>query len=168
MSISDELEKLSQLRQSGAIDEFEFAQAKTKLLNGSPDAKPGGIPELESAWVGPSTQERETRQWGLFLHLSVLAGYALPIAGIVVPIAIWQLKKDALPKIDVHGKNAVNWIISLIIYIAVSIILIPVLGLGILMLMALGVIAVIFPIVAAIKANDGEVWKYPLAISLLK
>jgi uncharacterized Tic20 family protein len=168
MSIADELEKLHQLRQSGAIDDYEFGQAKTKLLNGAPDAKPGETPEIESAWVGPSKQERDTRRWGLFLHLSVLAGYALPIAGIVVPVAIWQLMKDSLPKIDTHGKHAVNWIISLIIYAAIGVILIPVFGLGILLLTALAVIAVVFPIVAAIKANDGEVWKYPLAISFLK
>jgi uncharacterized Tic20 family protein len=168
MGIADELEKLHQLRQSGAIDDYEFAQAKTKLLNGSPDARPDDSVGFESAWVGPSAQEQETRRWGLFLHLSVLAGYALPVAGIVVPIAIWQLKKDSLPKIDTHGKNAVNWIITLIIYAAVCLILLPFFGLGIPLFMALGVVAVVFPIVAAIKANNGEVWKYPASISFLK
>jgi uncharacterized Tic20 family protein len=168
MSIADELEKLHRLRQSGALDDYEFAQAKTKLLNGSPDAQPAESAAFESAWVGPTAQEVETRRWGLLLHLSVLAGYAVPIAGIVVPIAIWQLKKDALPKIDVHGKNAVNWIISSFIYAAISGILTFAAGIGIPMLMALGVIAVVFPMVAAIKANNGEVWKYPMAISILK
>jgi uncharacterized Tic20 family protein len=168
MSIADELEKLHRLRQSGALDDFEFAQAKTKLLNGSPDSPPDEPAAFESAWVGPTSQEVETRRWGLFLHLSVLAGYALPIAGVVVPIAIWQLKKDALPKIDIHGKNAVNWIISSFIYAAISGILTFAAGIGIPMLMALGVIAVVFPMVAAIKANNGEVWKYPMAISFLK
>ncbi len=168
MSIADELEKLHRLRQSGVIDDYEFTQAKTKLLTGSPDAQPGESPAFESAWVGPSAQERETRRWGLFLHLSVLAGYALPIAGIAVPIAIWQLKKEELPKIDFHGKNVVNWVISLVIYAAVCGILVPFFGIGIPLLMALGVVAVVFPIVAAIKANNGEVWKYPMAISFLK
>jgi uncharacterized Tic20 family protein len=167
MNIADELEKLRQLRQSGAIDEYEFTQAKAKLLDGSKEAQPAESPPFESAWVGPTSQEQETRRWGLFLHLSVLAGYALPIAGIVVPIAIWQLKKDALPKIDAHGKNAVNWIISLIIYAVVCGILVLAV-IGVPMLMALAVVAVVFPIVAAIKANNGEVWKYPIAISFLK
>lgn len=168
MSIADELEKLHQLRQTGAIDDYEFAQAKTKLLNGLPEPQPLEAPAFESAWVGPSKQEQETRRWGLFLHLSVLAGYALPILGVAVPIAIWQLMKDSLPKIDAHGKNAVNWIISSFIYGATGVILIPALGLGILLLTVLGVVVVVFPIVAAIKANNGEVWKYPMAISFLK
>jgi uncharacterized Tic20 family protein len=177
MSIADELEKLHQLRQAGAIDDYEFAQAKTKILNGSQGSpsvdSPGletasGNPSKDSTWVGPSKEERETRRWALFLHLSVLAGYALPIAGIAVPIAIWQLMKDSLPKIDSHGKNAINWVISFVIYVVVGIILIPAFGLGILVLSVVGVLAVVFPIIAAIKANNGEVWKYPLSISILK
>ena len=101
------------------------------------------------------------------MHLSVLAGYAVPIAGIVVPIAIWQMKKDSLPNIDAHGKNAVNWIISLILYLVVSAIL-AIVVIGVPLLFALAVVAVVFPIVAAIKANNGEVWKYPMSISFLK
>jgi uncharacterized Tic20 family protein len=167
MSIADELQKLQQLRQSGAIDDYEFALAKAKVLNGPSEAQPDAAAPFESAWVGPTAQEQETRRWGLLLHLSVLAGYALPIAGVVVPIAIWQLKKDALPTIDAHGKNAVNWLISLGIYAVVCGILAIAL-IGIPLLMALGVVAVVFPIVAAIKANNGEVWKYPMAISFLK
>lgn len=168
MSIVDELEKLHQLRQSGAIDDYEFAQAKTKLLSDQPDSQAIESPAIESTWVGPGKQEQETRRWGLFLHLSVLATYAFPVVGVVVPIAIWQLMKDSLPKIDTHGKNAVNWIISSFIYGLVSAVLVPFFGLGIPLLIALGIVAVVFPIVAAIKANDGEVWKYPFTISILK
>jgi uncharacterized protein len=167
MSIADELQKLERLRQSGTIDDHEFSLAKAKVLADSAEDRPDEPPPFESAWVGLTAREQETRRWGLLLHLSVLAGYALPIAGIVVPIAIWQLKKDALPTIDAHGKNAVNWIISLIVYAVVCGILAFTL-IGIPLLMALGVVAVVFPIVAAIKANNGEVWKYPLAISFLK
>jgi uncharacterized Tic20 family protein len=167
MSIADELERLQQLRVSGAIDENEFLQAKARLLSGSPEVKPAELPELESAWVGTSATEQDARRWGLLLHLSVLAGYAVPIAGIVVPIAIWQMKKDSLPNIDAHGKNAVNWIISLILYLVVSAIL-AIVVIGVPLLFALAVVAVVFPIVAAIKANNGEVWKYPMSISFLK
>ena len=89
MSIADELQKLEQLRQSGTINDEEFAKAKERLLNGQaaeppfasiPPAGPASAPDLE----------RQTRQWALFLHLSVLAGLLVPIAGVVVPILIWQ------------------------------------------------------------------------------
>ena len=36
MSVTDELEKLQQLRDSGAIDDAEYAAAKGKVLNESP------------------------------------------------------------------------------------------------------------------------------------
>jgi uncharacterized Tic20 family protein len=85
------------------------------------------------------------------------------LGGLIVPIVIWQLKKNELPGIDAHGKNAANWIISHIIYVVLCVLLILAV-IGIPLLVALGIISIIFPIVAALKANSGEVWKYPLAI----
>jgi len=167
MNIADELQKLQQLHQSGAISDNEFALAKAKLLNGSTVAQPGAAAPLEASWDGPETQEQQTRQWACLLHLSIGAGFAVPIAGLAVPIAIWQLKKSELPGIDAHGKNAVNWIISKLIYFVICLVLCFVF-IGIPLLIALGVVAVIFPMVAAIKANNGEVWKYPMAITFVK
>ena len=164
MSIADDLQKLQQLRQSGAINDDEFAVAKARLLSGSPEPQPI---RLEASPVSPAAEEQQTRQWAFALHLSVLAGYAAPLAGLLVPILIWQLKRADLPGLDVHGKNAVNWIISEIIYAVVSVILCFV-GIGILLLIALAIVGLIFPIIAGIKANDGQVWKYPMAISFLK
>ncbi|MHC5012512.1 MAG: DUF4870 domain-containing protein [Planctomycetota bacterium] len=121
--------------------------------------------------------EAQTRQWAMWLHLSLLAGYVVPLAGLVAPIVIWQVKKTDLPGLDVHGKNAVNWLLSVLVY-AVAIVAIalmaalvtdmPLLGLAAIPLgIALGLCAVIFPIVAAIKASNGEVWRYPLAIAFV-
>jgi uncharacterized Tic20 family protein len=111
--------------------------------------------------------ERDTRLWGMILHLSVLAGHVIPYAGLIAPIVIWQVKKDQLPGIDKHGKNAVNWIISFIIYSVVCFLLFFVI-IGIPMMIVLGVLGIIFPIIAGIKANNGEYWKYPLSISFFK
>ncbi len=102
----------------------------------------------------------------MFLHLSILAGIAAPIAGFAAPIVIWQIKRTELPAIDEHGKNAVNWIISKLLYVFICGVLSVVL-IGIPLLIALGVVAVVFPIIAAIKANNGEIWTYPLAIRFL-
>jgi uncharacterized Tic20 family protein len=77
---------------------------------------------------------------------------------------IWQIVKADLPGLDVHGRNAANWIISLIIYFVVSLVLCLV-GIGFVLLIALGIVGLIFPIIAAIKANNGEAWKYPMAIT---
>ena len=111
--------------------------------------------------------ESETRQWGMILHLSMLAGYAVPYAGLIAPILIWQLKKNELPGIDIHGKNAANWIISMIIYSVVCFLLAFVV-IGVPLFIILCVLGVIFPIIAGIKANNGEVWKYPGAIGFFR
>jgi uncharacterized Tic20 family protein len=104
---------------------------------------------------------------GLFLHLSQLAGLIVPFAGIVVPIVIWQTQKDKIPALDAHGKMVVNFMLSVLIYAIVSFILMFVL-VGILTLLAVMVIHIVFPIIGAIKANNGELWEYPLTIKFLK
>ncbi len=113
------------------------------------------------------TTNPEARQWAMILHLSMLSGFVIPFAGLIAPILIWQLKKEELPEIDIHGKNATNWIISSVIYFVVGGILMLVF-VGILVVLAVAVCAVVFPIIAGIKANNGEVWEYPLTIKFLK
>ena len=159
MNLADELQKLQQLRQSGAISEEEYERAKEKALSGQPA---GGSAFSGSVLGGDA--ETQTRQWGMILHLSQFSGYIIPFAGFIAPILIWQLKKTDLPGLDPHGKNAVNWIISALIYGVVCAILCAVF-IGFILMPILVVLCIAFPIVAALKANNGEVWKYPGAIS---
>ena len=175
MNLTDELERLHRLHQEGALSAEEFAQAKSNLLSGQPAAgpqsapgyaPPGAVPPVPAP-LDPARMERETRQWAFFLHLSVLAGFVVPIAGFVAPIVIWQLKKDDLPGIDAHGKNVVNWLISKLIYVVVSVVLLLAV-IGFVLLPVVLVLGIVFPIMGAVKANNGEVWKYPLAIRFLQ
>lgn len=106
------------------------------------------------------------RQWAMFLHFSLLAGFVVPLGGLIIPIVIWQLKKDS-PEINAHGKQVVNWMISGVIYTAICIVLMLVI-VGLPLLFILGVLAIVFPIIGGIKANNGELWKYPLTIRFLK
>jgi uncharacterized Tic20 family protein len=167
MNVVEELQKLSELRQSGAINDEEFTAAKARLLNGpaSPPPLPGA--PLNATGIDPATQEQQTRLWGLILHLSMLAGSAVPLAGYIAPIVIWQVRKDELPGIDAHGKNAVNWMISQLIYLAVGFVLAFVV-IGVPIIVVVTLLGIIFPIVAAIKANQGETWKYPLTITFFE
>ena len=160
MDIADELQKLQQLRQSGAISEEEFNRAKAKLLDGQPAA---GAPFAGNFLSGDA--ESQTRQWGMILHLSMLLSFMG--IGIIAPVLIWQLKKNDLPGLDAHGKNAVNWIISAVIYFVVCLILSFVV-VGFILLPILGVLSIIFPVIAGLKANNGEVWAYPGAIAFFK
>lgn len=103
----------------------------------------------------------------MLLHLSVFLGYVIPFGGLIAPILIWQLKKEQFPDLDQHGKMVVNFIISMLIYSAIAFILTFVV-IGIFVGIALMVIGVAYPIIGAIKANNGEFWKYPLILQLLK
>lgn len=118
--------------------------------------------------MGPmGLQTSEERQMGMFLHLSGLAFALFFPVGIVLPIILWQTQKDKMPALDAHGKMATNWMISATIYFFVSFILMFVL-IGFLTAMVVFLLAIIFPIIAAIKANNGESWNYPLTIKFLK
>ena len=108
--------------------------------------------------------DKETQQWAMLLHLSQFSGYVIPLAGLVVPIIIWQVQKENMPDLDIHGRIVTNWIISEIIYGIIFVILCFVL-IGIPLLIVLGILSVAFPIIGGLKANQGRAWKYPLSIS---
>ena len=112
-------------------------------------------------------QTTEQKQMGLFLHLSQLANVIFFPLGIIAPILIWQTQKDKIPALDAHGKMVTNWMISMTIYAFASFVLMFVL-IGFLTILAVGLMGIIFPIIGAIKANNGEFWEYPLTIKFLK
>lgn len=108
----------------------------------------------------------ETNKWAVALHLSQFAGYLIPFAGAIAPIAIWLIKKDDMPALDAHGRMVVNWLISSLIYWGVAIAL-TMIVIGIPLVIAMSIVVIVFPIVGAVKASDGTVWKYPGTISFL-
>jgi uncharacterized protein len=107
------------------------------------------------------------RQWAMVLHFSILLGFFVPIAGLIAPILIWQVKKTEIPEIDAHGKVVLNWIISVLIYGCVCLVLTLIL-IGKLLLFILFALCVAFPIIGGIKANNGKIWKYPMSIEFWK
>ena len=104
--------------------------------------------------------DRETRQWAMFIHFSILAGWAVPLAGLVVPILLWQIKKDQLPGIVPHAHVVMNWIVTSIVYALICLILSLVL-IGIFGFFALAAVTVLFAVIGGVKANNGELWEYP-------
>jgi uncharacterized Tic20 family protein len=124
---------------------------------------PNDAPQANPAEL--TQHDRDARQWAMFLHLSMLAGTVVPVAGWVAPIVIWQIKKDELPEIDEHGRIVVNWMISAAIYFAVSFLLIFVI-VGIPLMAVLGIISVVFPVIGGIKASKGEIWPYPMSLRI--
>ena len=133
------------------------------------------------------TEEREApagmsqsdeRLWATFCHLAALAMFAVPFGSIIGPLVVWLLKKDESAYVDRHGKAALNFHISLAIYFFVGVGLMVVVGLPLTLLLvgfalifvlaallgALKLLALVCIVVAAVKANRGEFFRYPLAI----
>jgi uncharacterized Tic20 family protein len=102
----------------------------------------------------------------MYVHFSGVL-FGLSGVGFLAPLVLWQLKREELPGIDVHGVNVMNWIISWIIYGIVAFFLIFVV-VGLLILPLLVITAIIFPIIGGVKASSGIIWRYPLAIPFLK
>lgn len=85
----------------------------------------------------------------------------------IAPLVIYVIKKNESHFVAEHARQALNFHISLAILIFISIILIIVL-IGILMLIALGIMATVLVVVAAIRANEGRLYKFPFTIEFIK
>ena len=113
---------------------------------------------------------KDARKWAMFCHLAGLAGL-IPIApvfgSVIAPLIIWQIKKDNFPFVDEHGKEALNFQISILIYAIVSGLLIFA-CVGAFLLPAVMIFDIVFLIIAAIKANNGFHYRYPLCIRFIK
>ncbi len=111
---------------------------------------------------------REDNQLLVLTHLSQLLDLVTGIGGFVVPLVIWLTQKDKVFGMDAHGKMILNFQISIFIYSIISIPLIFLFGLGIFLLIGIGIVAIVFPILNAIKVSNGEIPSYPLSIEFIK
>jgi uncharacterized protein len=110
---------------------------------------------------------RQDRQLIVITHLSQLVTLVIGFGSLILPLIIWMTNKEKVYEMDAHGKNILNFQISLLIYALLCLPLILLLGLGILGLIVLGIISIIFPIINAIKASHGETPKYPLSLNII-
>jgi len=151
MSKYDEIERLGKLREEGNISQEEYEREKEKILNAAPPAAKNVNGDLGM----------DPKSFALLLHLSSL------IFGIFGPLVMWLIGKEKDSFVDAHGKTAVNFHISMIIYYVASGIL-SLIFIGIFMLFALLIMQLVFTIIAAVKANNGEHYNYPLTIQFIK
>lgn len=116
----------------------------------------------------PAAHLVTVRTWTALCHASALLGVFLHFPGhVLAPLIVWLLKRDESPEIDAHGKEALNFQISMLIYNAIAAVFCLVL-IGFLILPVLWVLNAIFVIIAAIKASDGQLYRYPLTIRFLQ
>lgn len=151
----EDLKILDELREKGSITEEEYQREKAKLLNESNTFTSAGTRPLFGM---------EENTFLMLMHLSQLAGLVIPLAGFIIPVLMWITNKDTNANVDKHGKNIVNFTISFLIYTAVLAVTI----IGIPLLIVLGIVYLVFVIMATVRANNGEYWKYPLTIEFIK
>jgi uncharacterized Tic20 family protein len=115
---------------------------------------------------GMDLTNKAERNWAMFAHLSSFAGHLIPFGHIAGPLIIWSLKKDEMPLVNDQGKEALNFQITMTIAFIVAGLSIFIL-VGFVLLPAVWLFDVIMTIVAAVKANDGEAFRYPLTLRLV-
>lgn len=148
----------------------EMPPHPSEVENETPAAS-GGSPLDPPATPGESAPQ-EQRTMGMLCHLLALSGViGIPFANIIGPLIIWLIKKDEMPFVDDQGKESLNFQISLtIVGIALGVIsIIPFVGcITFPILLGIIIAAIVFVIIATIKANAGEYYRYPLSLRLIK
>src|SRR5467141_1539700 len=114
-----------------------------------------------------STFSSDVRMWNVLCHATALAGFFVPWAGhILGPLIVWLAKRGDSPEIDQHGKESLNFQISMLIYNVVAGILCLIL-IGFFLLAILHILNVVFVIIAAMRASEGRIYCYPLTLRLI-
>jgi uncharacterized Tic20 family protein len=110
----------------------------------------------------------DIRTWCVLCHAAALLGLFFHFLGhLLGPLIVWLVKRGESPEVDAHGKESLNFQISMLIYDAIAAILCIVL-IGIPILIALWVLNTVLVIIASIQASEGKFYRYPLTIRLIK
>ena len=110
---------------------------------------------------------KDERTWAMLCHFSAFAGLIFPFGNFLAPLIIWLIKKEEFPFVEDQGKEVLNFQISMIIYLICSAFLCIIL-IGIPILIGLFIFDFIITIIAAISANDGKPYRYPINLRLIK
>ncbi|AQG82536.1 orotate phosphoribosyltransferase [Spirosoma montaniterrae] len=105
--------------------------------------------------------------WAMLAHLSALTGLFTVVGSVVGPLIVWQVQKERSAFVDFHGKEALNFNITIAIASAISFVLFLLL-VGFVLIWIVGAVWLIFTLIAAVKANNGEYYRYPLTFRFVK
>jgi uncharacterized protein len=135
---------------------------------------PAQTPPPAQSAPPPGSPESQARTWNMLCHLSALAAFVIPFGNILGPLIVWQIKKNEFPSVDLHGKAALNFQLTVTItafvgmaaafvlsFVCVGYLLFPLVFLIVLA-------GLVFAIIAAIKVNNGEDYEYPWSLELVK
>jgi uncharacterized Tic20 family protein len=117
---------------------------------------------------GSGAINRDARQWAMICHLIALVGLLGNGIGFILgPLIVWLLKREDDPFIDEQGKEALNFQITMFVALVISLVLALVL-IGFVLFFLVMIFMTVFPIIGAIKANEGVHYRYPVTIRFIK
>jgi uncharacterized protein len=117
----------------------------------------------ESAAPTPAPTENE-RTWGMLAHLSAFIGLVIPLIGSVLgPLAVWIARRDTSAFVAGHAREALNFNITVLLA-AIACVLLMLVFVGFLLGTALFVAWLVMTLIAAIKASEGETYRYPISL----
>lgn len=121
---------------------------------------------------GPAMDVQEECKWGMACHLAALSGYLIPFGNVIGPLVVWICKKNESEFVNEHGKTALNFQLTVTIFIFVSLLL-SVLNAFLLMIVIpviviLSIYSLVMVITSGIKANNGEYVDIPLSAKIIK
>lgn len=128
---------------------------------------------MDSPEVPPATEPEEPpakpdTTFGVLCHLMSLVQFVgIPLGNVIGPLVVWLVKRNDDPFADACGKEAVNFQISMTIYMAISAILV-LLFIGFFLLIAVVIANIVYTIIAAVKASEGGIYTYPFTIRFIK
>ena len=114
-----------------------------------------------------SSTSSDERTWALLCHLSALAGFVVPFGNIIGPLLVWLLKREGSPLVDDQGKEALNFQLTATIALVVSAFLIFIV-IGIPLFFAVALFDLIMIVIGGVRANNGEMYRYPINIRFVK
>ena len=121
---------------------------------------------MDNQTTGENPQIKN-RNWDVLCHLAALVGFiGIPLGNVIGPLVVWLIKKDEIPSVNQHGREALNFQISMTIYTIIAAFSFFI-AIGIILLPAILLTNLILLIIAAVKANKGEFYRYPLTIRFI-
>jgi hypothetical protein len=123
--------------------------------------------DLAAGGTDQSTEAEAVRNTAVAAHLATFAGLVVPFGSVIGPLAVWLTRRHRDPFIDQAGREALNFGITIAIY--GSVLLVAALMLVGIPLLVVGVVAwVVLASLAAVKASQGQPYRYPLTLRLVR
>jgi uncharacterized protein len=124
--------------------------------------------EEESDEFPPGFPTTSERNWAVFCHLGGFALYVLPfvLGNVLVPLVLWLMKRNESAYVDEHGREALNFQISMTIY-WIGVGLLAWVLIGFLLVVPLAIFHFVMMVIASVRASQGESYRYPLTLRLI-